>query len=262
MDNYQSNQVNKKTPVVFSKEAALGGVVSSKALVCSLGIQPILNFERTLQRSCGFDKLGFLCGFKFTSNKPVNNKTFFVVFVPKLKSSIMRQQRRGSSSWYIWEYIDPTSVNVLSQTSAMFKYGFDIDKFFQSDLFKQALPRFQKAINTCLNGEVAEHLQTLKSSELSADHARLKELERYVKSITDSLPILLNPEAAQNIFNLGNSSDGERKIYRASKSYELDHFQKRKRDEEFKKMATDFKTWLAARNAAKKQEMQSEERVQ
>lgn len=259
MDNYQSTQKVEKSPVVFSKEDTLGGVVSERALVCNLGVQPILNFEKTLQYSCGFDKLGFLCGFKFTSSKPVSNKTFFVVFVPKLKSSIMRQQRRGSSSWYVWEYIDSTSVNVLSQALAMTKYGFDIDKFFQSDLFKRALPQFQKAVDACLSGEVAEHLQTLRASGNPDDHTRLKELERYVKSIVDSLPTLVNPDAASRSFNLGNSGDGERKIYRAAKSYELDHFQKRKHDEEAQKMAADFKTWLAARNAAQSKSQQEKE---
>ena len=259
MDNYQSTQKVEKSPVVFSKEDTLGGVVSDRALVCNLGVQPILNFERTLQYSCGFDKLGFLCGFKFTSSKPVSNKTFFVVFVPKLKSSIMRQQRRGSSSWYVWEYIDPTSVNVLSQTLAMAKYGFDIDKFFQSDLFKRALPQFQKAIDTCLSGEVAAHISKLRTSDDPDDHAEMRDLERYVKSIVDSLPTLVNSDAASRSFNLGNSSNGEKKIYRTAKSYELDHFQKRKRNEEAQKMVVDFKTWLAARNAAQMKRQQKEE---
>lgn len=52
----------------------------------------------------------------------------------------------------------------------------------------------------------------------------MKELERYVKSIVDSLPTLVNPDAASRSFNLGSSGDGERKIYRTAKSYELDHF--------------------------------------
>ena len=49
------------------------------------------------------------------------------------------------------------------------------------------------------------------------------------------------------MFNLGNSADGESKIYRANKTYELDHFDKRAEEEKAKKK-NEFLAWMAARN--------------
>lgn len=65
-DHAQAAEGNKV--VKFSEEATLGGVVSEKKLVCTLGVAPVQNVERELQFACGFDKLGFLCGFKFVSS--------------------------------------------------------------------------------------------------------------------------------------------------------------------------------------------------
>lgn len=248
MEEDKVNQANQAASssqtVVFAQEDTLGKVVSEKKLISNLGVGEILNFKRRLQFSCGFDKLGFLCGFKFVSNRAeAKNKTFLVVFVPKLKSKIMRQQVRGRSSWYIWEYINSTEVNVLSQASALSTYGFDIDLFFKSDLFKLAVPKFVKAVEECLRTQVADHMKKLESSE--DGYLEAKELVRYIRAIQDSLPTLKDSQNASGIFNLGNSSDGESKVYRANKSYELDHFQKRQQLDQLK---ADFKAWLATKD--------------
>lgn len=242
-----------KKNVIFNQEESLGKVVSEKKLICNLGVDQILDFERRLQFSCGFDKLGFLCGFKFVSNKAdVKNKTFFVVFVPKLKSKIMRQQARGRSSWYIWEFISQTDVKVLSQTEAFNTYGFDIDLFFQSDLFKIAIPKFVKTVKTCLETQVEDHIKKLEASD---DHSKVLELQRYIRAIKDSLPTLSASENASETFNLGNSDNGEQKAYRANKSYNLDHFQRR---QQLDKLKTDFKAWLAAKNKQQNTDATSE----
>lgn len=228
--------------VKFSEEASLGGVVSEKKLLCTLGVKPIQNLEKELQYSCGFDKLGFLCGFKFVSSfQGQVGKKFFVVFVPKLKSHIMRQQARGRSSWYIWEWLSNTEVNVLSKDAALRKFGFDIDLFFNSDFFKDSVPRFLKIVKQSLAQDVP---QKIKMAEEAG--ANPLEFRRYVKAIEDSFAIL-DADKASLAFNLGNSANGESKIYRANKSYELDHFDKRAEEEKAKKK-NEFLAWMAARN--------------
>jgi len=66
----------------------------------------------------------------------------------------MRQQARGRSSWYIWEWLSSTEVNVLSKDAALKKFGFDIDLFFNSDLFKASIPRFLKIVKQSLAQDV------------------------------------------------------------------------------------------------------------
>ena len=73
------------------------------------------------------------------------------------------------------------------------------------------------------------------------------EFRRYVRAIEDSFAILDATDKASLAFNLGNSADGESKIYRANKSYELDHFDKRAKEEKAKKK-NEFLAWMAARN--------------
>lgn len=223
------NVVAAKEVVKFADCPTLGKVVAEKKLVCSLGISKTINFQKRLRFACGFDKLGFLCGFRFTTNKVgVKNKTFLVVFVPKLKSSIMRQQKRGRSSWYIWEYINPTIVNVMSSEKALKTYGFDVDAFFHSDLFKESVPKFLKVVKAGLKNEIDPYIA-------KADVFESKELKRYVRAIEDSLQTLedsaKDPDSASSKFNLGSSSDGESKVYRSGRNYELDHFQKRRQDD-------------------------------
>lgn len=228
--------------VKFSEEASLGGVVSKKDLICTLGIEPIKNLEKELQFSCGFDKLGFLCGFKFESSFQGSvGKKFFVVFVPKLKSHIMRQQARGRSSWYIWEWLSSTEVNVLSKAAALKKFGFDIDLFFNSNVFKASIPRFVKVVKAALAWDVP---QKIKAAEEAGQNSL--QFKRYVRAIEDSLQTL-DASKASSSFNLGNSADGESKIYRANKTYELDHFDKRAEEEKAKKK-NEFLAWMAARN--------------
>ena len=229
--------------VKFSEEASLGGVVSKKDLICTLGIEPIKNLEKELQFSCGFDKLGFLCGFKFESSFQGSvGKKFFVVFVPKLKSHIMRQQARGRSSWYIWEWLSRTEVNVLSKDAALKKFGFDIDLFFNSNVFKASIPRFVKVVKAALAWDVP---QKIKAAEEAGQNPL--QFKRYVRAIEDSLQTLDESKASSS-FNLGNSADGESKIYRANKSYELDHFDKKAEEEKANKKKNEFLAWMAARN--------------
>ena len=232
--------------VKFSEEPSLGGVISEKKLLSNIGVRPVQNLERELQIACGFDKLGFLCGFKFTSSfQKQTGKKFFVVFVPKLKTSFMfRQHKRGLSSWYVWEWNSTTDVNVLSQPKTLEKFGFDIDLFFKSDYFKQAIPKFIAVAKQALaaNGPIAAELKRIQDGGQSTN-----ELKRYIKSIEDSLVILKTGQAS-SMFNLGNSSDGVAKIYRANTSYELDHFQQRDKEEKQQKKRNEFLAWMAARN--------------
>lgn len=240
-DQVQVAEGNK--PVKFSEEASLGGVVSERKLLCTLGVKPIQNLEKELQFACGFDKLGFLCGYKFISSFPqAFGKKFFVIFVPKLKSHIMRQQARGRSSWYIWEWLSSTEVNVLSKDAALKKFGFDIDLFFNSDVFKDTVPKFLKLVKKALAQDVP---QKLKAAEEAGKNPM--SFKRYIRSIEDSFSTL---EASKDgsSFNLGNSSDGKLKIYRASNSYELNHFDKKAAEEKKTKQKNEFLAWMAARN--------------
>lgn len=244
--NDQADQSSQEELVTFAGNEALGEVVSGRKLLCQIGVTPITDLEKQLQFACGFDKLGFLCGFKFTSSYSGSvGKIFYVVFVPKLKSSIMRQQKKGRSSWYVWEWNNSTDVNVLSKSAALKKFGFDIDQFFKSDLFKSAIPKFLKAVRKALDVDIPLKIQAFQN-----DHSACREFNRYIKAIEDSLKTLKDSQhstVASLSFNLGSSDDGETKIYRANKSYELDHFQKRAK-EEVQKSKNEFLAWLAARN--------------
>jgi len=130
---------------------------------------------------------------------------------------------------------------VLSKDAAMNKFGFDIDLFFNSDVFKTAVPRFLKTVKASLAQDVP---QKIKAAEDAG--ANPLEFKRYVRAIEDSFSVLNSSNAGAS-FNLGNSSDGESKIYRANKSYDLDHFNKRAEEEKAKKR-NEFLAWMAARN--------------
>jgi len=63
-------------------------------------------------------------------------------------------------------------------------YGFDIDKFFDSDLFKSSIPKFEKCLKKGL--EDAESF-----AKGQKEDAIQKECGRYIKSISESLPIMM-----------------------------------------------------------------------
>jgi len=60
--------------------------------------------------------------------------------VSKLRSKIYRKATANPSQWFIFRKINPIRVDVLDKKALLVNYGFDIDKFFDSDLFNKALP--------------------------------------------------------------------------------------------------------------------------
>ena len=109
---------------------------------------------------------------------------FMISFVCKLRSKIYRQQQHNPSQWFIFRRINKNRVDVLDKKALLVNYGFDIDKFFDSDLFKSSIPKFEKCLKKGL--EDAESF-----AKGQKEDAIQKECGRYIKSISESLPIMM-----------------------------------------------------------------------
>ena len=104
-------------------------------MFASIGVKPL---EKTsdLAFAAGARKFSSLCGFVFTTAAPnAEYKQFAIAFVSKLRSKIYHQATNNPSQWFIFRRINPIRVDVLDKKACLVNYGFDVDKFFDSDLF-------------------------------------------------------------------------------------------------------------------------------
>ena len=171
--------------VKFKDDEFLGKTVKSSRIYCSIGVEPIKSLEQ-LRYAGGGNKFSSLCGFMFDSaNEGTEFPRFMISFVCKLRSKIYRQQKTNPSQWFIFRRINHNRVDVLDKKALAVNYGFDIDKFFDSDLFKACLPKFEKFLK--------KGLADAKVFAQSAQGEKNKnEVERYIRAIDEAIPLMLN----------------------------------------------------------------------
>ena len=172
--------------VKFDNDECLGKVIAKKQTFCSIGVRPIEKLY-DLAFASGARKFSCLCGFMFTTAaENAEYKTFTIAFVSKLRSKIYRQANTNPSQWFIFKKIDAARVDVLDKQALLVNYGFDIDKFFDSDYFKKSLPQFQKYLKQGLAD--ADAFQQKLEDEGNTSDAKLARV--YINAIREALPLI------------------------------------------------------------------------
>lgn len=166
--------------VKFKVDPELGQTVKDSKLFCSIGVDPIRNLDH-IKFAAGGDKFSQLCGFYFDSlNDKIDYPRFSIAFVSKLRSKIYRQQQHNPSQWFIFKKINFARVDVLDKKTLLASYGFNIDKFFDSDLFKIALPKFKATIKKGI-------ADCEKFGEKLKDTTQQMEVKKYIRALNESL---------------------------------------------------------------------------
>lgn len=176
--------------IKFRDDENLGKVIDRMSAMC-FGYEPIQSMW-DLRIAGGGHKFSQLCAFKFHSKMPNQEFPIFsVAFVAKLRSKIYRQQTNNPSQWYIFKRISPTQVDVLGPDELFVNYGFDIKKFFESDVFSGTVAKFKQLIEKGLKVEVPAFIEKVNSSPEGVDvNAQLKDIDRFTSSIREALPLL------------------------------------------------------------------------
>ena len=166
----------------FSEEPSLGAVVNpSYKVFCNWSPKtPIKSVYKITRDVCGH-KFSTICGFTFTSNLDVPffvknpdlglslqygidsitfYPTFQVVYVPKARATHVRNDR-GLSGWYLWQHRAVDNKQIMSLKDLYAYYGFDVAKFFQSDLFQKYLPLFKKQITAAYDSTVQDYINKM-----------------------------------------------------------------------------------------------------
>ena len=171
--------------VKFKDDESLGKVVAKMQMFCSIGVDPLKKVTN-LAFAAGARKFSCLCGIDFTTaNESAQYKHFTIAFVSKLRSKIYRKATANPSQWFIFRKINPIRVDVLDKKALLVNYGFDIDKFFDSDLFNKALPQFERYIKAGL-----DDAEQFKAKLEKTDPAQAKDAQRYITAIKEALPLL------------------------------------------------------------------------
>lgn len=187
---YKTYLTKDKTMIKFMTDEDLGGVVSNVTpiyktidLATVLQVNPTVSpeiFNQFLRETCN-SKFGFLFGFRFkTNDESIQHKLFSVVFVPKIKSALMRQETKGASYWEIWQHISTTEKRVLSAEAAKHVYGFDVEKFYDSDVFEDWVEKLIKIVSNHIRTQFVPYIDSIR------DTVEKNEARRLLKTMTDA----------------------------------------------------------------------------
>ena len=187
--------------IKFKDDDSLGKTVDRMKAMC-FGFEPIQNML-DMRLYGGGHKFSRLCAFKFHSALPKHAKpNFSIAFVAKLRSKIYRKQTENPSQWYIFKSISPTQIDVLGKKELLLNYGFDIDKFFQSDVFKAFVGKFKQLIKKGLDVEIPAFLEKVKSGQVKAEPDAEREIKRYEEAIRESLALIDKPIVNDKYYQL------------------------------------------------------------
>ena len=200
----------------FKTDENLGKTVDRMTAMC-FGYEPIHDmFEMRIYG--GGHKFSRLCAFKFHSAlKNHNCPSFSIAFVVKLRSKTFHHKDANDKStyttdpsqWFIFKNISPTQVDVLGKNELFANYGFDIDKFFKSDMFIKSVEQFKKLIDKGLEKEVPAFIEKLKAGTADGDSSDIKEVNRFADAIRSSIQNLSKPVVNDKYYRLHVGSFGE-----------------------------------------------------
>ena len=190
----------------FKTDESLGKVVAKTQLSCSIGIKPIKDVNQ-LRFAAGGNKFSQLCSFIFDSANPkAEYPRFQIAFVCKLRSEKYRRKPTNGehsvfnttgSQWYIFKKINSMRIDVLNKQALLVNYGFDIDKFFDSDLFQKTIPRFQQTLKNGIH-QAEEFTNSLKTD------AEKDEALRYIDAIKSVIPTIKNHNVNDKYYKLND----------------------------------------------------------
>lgn len=203
---------------------SLGKTITGMSCWC-FGVKPIESLWN-LQFAAGGHKFSQLCAFKFKSAMPNQKYTDFIIaFVAKMRSRIYRQASLNPSQWYIFKKISPVQSDVLGPEELFINYGFDINRFFASDVFKHHLANFKRILNNAVTNFIPDFE--------SKNPNDVKEIQRYAQSIKEAIPELDKCSVNRKVYKLYIGSLGDKPFARKKFSTEAELDQKI--EEEFKK---------------------------
>lgn len=173
----------------FDRNKNLGGAVSSWTTFSEIGNKPITD-KKQLTIAGGRHKMSRLCGFIFTAKD--GKEQFAMTYICKLRSKINHQQKKQvrnqwtiPSRWFFLTRTGSNQLNVISKQKAMSEFNFNVDAFFDSDLFKNEVPKLQKTVKSGLP-------QARKFAEaLNQDEERKLAIEE-INAIKLSIPLMLD----------------------------------------------------------------------
>ena len=169
--------------VKFKNSDKLGAVADITALRC-FGIDKINSIE-DLRDAAGANKFSQLCSIKFKSKLSTHKfPTFVLAFVPKLRNKQYHSARKNHAEWYIYKPISINRFDVLTIEQLFINYGFDVNEFFDSDIFQVIKSKFINAIEHSLDTQISAFEKTLTSPN------EILELKTYINSINKSIELL------------------------------------------------------------------------
>lgn len=193
--------------IKFKEDENLGKAVT-KATAWCFGVEPIESLWQ-LRFAAGGHKFSQLCAFKFHSAMPnQEHPDFSIAFVAKLRSHIFKRQNLNPSQWYIFKKVSDVQTDVLGPKELFVNYGFDIEKFFDSDMFKATVSKFKQLIQKGLKTEIPAFEQ--KDKNIDNDKA---DIERFSQAIAEGLNKIDSHTVNQKYYKLFVGSYGD-KTYR------------------------------------------------
>lgn len=192
----------------------------------------------------GGSKFSRLCGFKFYSkvNPKYKNGEFMIVFCAKLRSKIYHQANQNPSQWFAFLKTEKQTIEVLDKRFCMLAFDFDVDKFFDTDIFAHAVKRFDSHIKNGL-AKANQMISNLNKEEAEG-HTEYEYLPRYVKAISEALPLIGNPKFNDKKYTLTmNFEDPRSKYDKKNKEFDSGKFADFiKRDQEMSKVKKVLRT--------------------
>lgn len=173
--------------VTFKDDEHLGKAITA-INAYSFGVDPIRSFGDIIFASGG-NKFSQLCGFRFTARKTDTQfKEFKIVFCSKLRSKIYHDMKTNPSKWFIFVPVDDLRVEVINDKQLMEFFGFDIKKFFDSDMFAKYLPMFEK---TCKKGiQMSAEFLDKKAAESKDSTSEINAALFSLKAIKEAIPLI------------------------------------------------------------------------
>lgn len=222
----------------FKTDDFLGKAVKNTRMFCSIGLEPIKDMFQ-LRFAAGGNKFSQLCGFIFDSaNESIDYPRFAIAFVCKLRSKIYRQQNTNPSMWYIFKKISKERVDVLDEKQLLVNYGFDIKKFFQSDMFKAAIPAFEKTLK--------KGLADCESFAAKLEGTEAKEATKFINAIKESMPLLKSTRVNDKYYKLNDLDAIDAEVDRIEKKTADD--KKKELDKKFKEIGKMNKSIMSKAN--------------
>jgi hypothetical protein len=158
----------------------------------------------------GGSKFSSLCGFKFDSKTlpKYGHGEFMIVFCAKLRSKIYHDAGRNPSQWFAWLRINKEHAVVLDKETCLKAFNFNIDKFFDSDLFQKYSKKFQE---TCTKGlsfaEKTVKKYADKHGYIPGTTIEFAWLPRYVEAIKEAIPLITSTTFMDKRYNLRKYTD-------------------------------------------------------